>query len=177
MRTAIGKRGLMQLALLASMGMVTFTASAQTVVLKNQSFDRPAYDSLMVIRSDTQVQPGMPVRDLEQLIQRVADQGKALDELRGKNEALNRKVDEQAQKIASLERTQGDGGRSSESQKGDLDKLSRAVDNQKNELDKLSRSVSQLSSAGSSGDRKLDDLQRRIDDVKRSVDDLRSRVK
>ena len=89
----------------------------------------------------------------------------------------SRKVDEQAQKIANLERKQGDGGRSSDNQKGDIDKLSRAVDNQKSELDKLSRSVSQLSSAGNSGDRKVDDMQRRIDDLKRSVDDLRSRVK
>ncbi len=177
MRVVTGKHRLVQVALLAGVGLAAFAASAQTVVLKNQSFERPSYDSLMVVGGDTQVRPGMQVRDLEQLVQRVADQGKALEELRGKNEAWNRKVDEQAQKIASLERKLGDGGRSSESQKGDLDKLSRAVDNQKNELDKLSHSVSQLSSAGSSGDRKIDDLQRRIDDVKRSVDDVRSRVK
>lgn len=176
MHIAISRRRVAQIALLACAGSAAFAASAQ-VVLKDQSFNRPYADSLMVVGSDSRVRAGIEVRDLEKLMQRVAEQGNALDELRGKNEALNRKVDEQAQKIANLERKQGDGGRSSDNQKGDLDRLSRAVDNQKNELDKLSRSVSQLSSAGSSGDRKVDDLQRRIDDVKRSVDDLRSRVK
>lgn len=176
MRIAAGKRGWMQAAVLVGASMAAFTASAQ-VVLKDQSFPRPYDDSLMVVGSDSRVRAGIEVRALEKLMKQVADQGKALDELRGKNDTLNRKVDEQAQKIANLERKQGDGGRSSDNQKGDIDKLSRAVDNQKNELDKLSRSVSQLSSAGNSGDRKVDDMQRRIDDLKRSVDDLRSRVK
>ena len=176
MRVTVSKVALLRLALLVATGSAAFAASAQAV-LKDQVISRPWDDSLVVVGNDSRVRAGMTVRDLESLVQRVADQGKALEQLRASNDALNRKIEEQAQKIANLERRQGDGGRSSDSQKGELDKLSRQVDSQKNELDKLSRSVSQLGSANNSGDRKVDDLQRRVDEVKRSVDDLRSRVK
>lgn len=177
MRASLSKLGLARVAVLVAAGLMASTAYAWDIMLKDWSVERPTYDRLFVVGSDGRLRTGPNVRDLEALMQTVSDQSKALDELRGRNDALSRKLEEQAQKIANLERKQGDGGRSSDSQKGEIDKLTRAVDNQKNELDKLSRSVSQLSNSGSTGDRKIDDLQRRVDDVRRSVDDLRSRLK
>ncbi|MDQ4679630.1 hypothetical protein, partial [Stenotrophomonas maltophilia group sp. RNC7] len=112
MRVTVSKVALLRLALLVATGSAAFAASAQAV-LKDQVISRPWDDSLVVVGNDSRVRAGMTVRDLENLVQRVADQGKALEQLRASNDALNRKIEEQAQKIANLERRQGDGGRSS----------------------------------------------------------------
>ncbi|MNX80939.1 hypothetical protein D3C86_1126120 [compost metagenome] len=123
--------------------MVSSAAWGQ-VPLKDQSVERPYRDSFVVVGSDSRLRAGMEVRELSDLTQRVSEQAKALEALRAKNEALTRKVDEQARKIANLERRQDDGGRGSDSQKGELDKLTRTVNSQKSELDKLSRSLDEL---------------------------------
>lgn len=160
--------------LLAVLAVPTARADLNSVRLKDFAVERPFGDSLLVVGNDGRVRTGMEV---DKLTRRLSDQADALAELRRKNEELNRKLEEQAQKLSALERKQGDGGRSSDGQRSDLDKMARSADSQKNELEKLSRSVSQLSSNSDASGRKIEDLQRRLDDVKRSVDDVRSRVK
>ena len=98
MRVTVSKVALLRLALLVATGSAAFAASAQAV-LKDQVISRPWDDSLVVVGNDSRVRAGMTVRDLENLVQRVADQGKALEQLRASNDALNRKIEEQAQKI------------------------------------------------------------------------------
>ena len=147
-------------------------ADLNSVQLKDVTVQRPFSESVVVIGSDGQVRAGMEV---SKLTRQISEQADALTELRRKNEELSRRLEEQTQKLSALERKHG--GRSSDGQRNDLDKLSRNADSQKNELEKLSRSVSQLNSNADSSSRKIDDLQRRVDDVKRSVEDVRSRVK
>ena len=146
-------------------------ADLNSVQLKDVTVQRPLA-SVVVIGSDGQVRAGMEV---SKLTRQISEQADALTELRRKNEELSRRLEEQTQKLSALERKQGDGGRSSDGQRNDLDKLSRNADSQKNELEKLSRSVSQLNSNADSSSRKIDDLQRRVDDVKRSVEDAQPR--
>ncbi|MBC9907191.1 MULTISPECIES: hypothetical protein [Achromobacter] len=149
-------------------------ADRNNVQLKDFVVERPFSESMLVVGHNGRVSTGMEV---DKLTRQLSEQADALTELRRKNEELNRKLEEQAQKLSALERKQGDGGRSSDGQRSDLDKLARSADSQKNELEKLSRSVSQLNSNSDSSSRNIEDLQRRLDDVKRSLDDVRSRVK
>lgn len=149
-------------------------ADLNSVPLKDMTVQRPFSDSVLVVGSDGRVRSGPEV---DKMNRQLSEQADALAELRRRNEELSRKLEEQTQKLSALERKQGDGGRSSDGQRSDLDKLTRNADGQKNEVEKLSRNVSQLSSNADSSNRKIEDLQRRLDDVKRTLDDVRNRVK
>lgn len=141
-----GKLGIAGFMVLAGAGFSTF-ASAQNIVFKDVEISRPIHDSVLVVGSDSRARAGMEVRELQRAMDQVRDQTRTLDDLKNENRALQRKVDDQDKKIASLERRQSDSSRSSSSNNN------------------------------SANERQFSAMQRQIDQLSRDLDRVRSKVK
>jgi len=142
-----GKLGVAGFMMLAGVGFSTF-ASAQSIVFKDVEISRPIHDSVLVVGSDSRARAGMEVRELQRTMDQVRDQTRTLDDLKNENRALQRKVDDQDKKIASLERKQSESNRSSSS-----------------------------SNNNSANERQFSAMQRQIDQLSRDLDRVRSKVK
>lgn len=138
-----GKLGIAGFMVLAGAGFSTF-ASAHNIVFKDVEISRPIHDSVLVVGSDSRARAGMEVRELQRTMDQVRDQTRTLDDLKNENRALQRKVDDQDKKIASLERKQSDSSRSSSSNSNSANE--RQFSAMQRQIDQLSRDLDRVSS-------------------------------
>lgn len=114
--------------------MTSSAAWGGEVRLKDKSIESPIRDSVLVIGFDGNMKLGISVNALQEQLDLVSKQERALKDLQDKNQELSKKVEEQARKIRDLERKQ----------ESEQEKLSRSVSSQKSDLDKLSRELEDL---------------------------------